>query len=116
MHADTTRRGGTIVAALPLTPAIVRVLEGGPWHYTWDHATTRTRVVPVDYATRGWHTVCDSGDTEAITPATTVPTRTAQAVRRVVPVEVALARGLLARKLQVIGAIGAVVKPRVTED
>jgi len=116
MHTDATRKGyGTIIAALPLTPHLVRALEGGPWQYTYCHATL------AGYATfRGWHSVCTDTAPEDATPTDPTETPTAptpaQPVRRVVPAEVALARGLLARKMQVIGQIDAVVKPRVTED
>lgn len=110
--ADTRRKGGTIIAALPLTPAIVRAVEG---------VSARRDIVSriAEYAAaRGWHRVCPTPETTE-TPAQaamTVPTPPAQAVRRVIPVDVALARGLLARKLQVIGHIDAVVTPRVTQD
>ena len=114
IRAMDTRKGqGTIIAALPLTPHLVRALEGGPWQYTYCHDTMAT------YATiRGWHSVCTTpeGATPPAVVAPTVPTQPAQPAARVVPVEVALARGLLARKMQVIGTIDAVVTPRVTED
>lgn len=110
---DARKGSGTIIAALPLTPHLVRALEGGPWQYTYCHDTMAT------YATlRGWHSVCTTpeGATPPAVVAPTVPTQPAQPAARVVPVEVALARGLLARKMRVIGTIDAVVTPRVSND
>lgn len=108
---DTRKGSGTVLAAQPLTPHLVRAIEG---------VSVRRDVVSriaAYAATRGWHSVCTTPEnTTPAVVAPTVPTQPAQPARRVVPVEVALARGLLARKMQVIGTIDAVVTPRVTED
>lgn len=112
MHTDATRKGfGPIIAALPLTPHLVRAIEG-----VSERRDVMSRIAA--YATaRGWQSVRGEYDTAQTAPAPSgVPAQTAPVGPRIIPVEVAATRRLLARKMQVIGQINAVVMPRVTED
>lgn len=108
---DTRKGSGTIIAALPLTAHLVRAVEG---------VSARRDVVSriaAYAAARGWHNVRGEYDTAQTAPAPSgVPAQTAPVGPRIIPVEVAATRRLLARKMQVIGTIDAVVRPRVTED
>ncbi len=102
-HTADTRKGGTIVAALPLTAHLVRALNG---------ATARRDIVSLiaEYAAaRGWHTVCAGYDDA---PAQTAPAQTAPAPvgPRIIPADMAHAKGLAKRKH---AALGPAATPRL---
>lgn len=113
MHTDATRKGfGTISAALPLTPHLVRAIEG---------VSVRRDVMSriAAYATtRGWQSVRGEYDTAQTAPAPSgVPAPTAPVGPRIIPADMAYAKGIAKRKHAALGpAPTPLLLTRETED